>query len=59
MSTLTIAERRNAALAKCNEVCHREYDKYLKATEAARREYFDTLERIDREADEAMRAVKP
>lgn len=50
----TVAERRKAALDKCNEICYREYDKYLEATREARDEYFRTLRKIDDEADEAL-----
>jgi hypothetical protein len=51
---MTISERRAAALDKCNEVCHREYMKYLEATQDARNEYAATLKQIDDEADGAL-----
>lgn len=54
---MTLEERRRAALDKCNEVCHREYAKYLNATSDARAEYFDTLKRIDAEAEAALQKV--
>ena len=50
----TLAERRRAALDQCNVICRLEYDKYLKATQAARDEYFKTLQQLDAEADEAI-----
>lgn len=53
----TIAERRMEAVEKCSDACHREYGKYLDATQAARDEYFATLKQIDADADQGLMAL--
>lgn len=40
-------KRREAALEKLQKVCHSEYTKYLEATNAARQEYYATIQQID------------
>jgi hypothetical protein len=45
--TPTVGELKEAASKKCNEICNREYAKYLEATQAARDEYFDLLKQFD------------
>jgi hypothetical protein len=52
---ITADERKKAAVAERDKALALAHDKYVEATEAARKEYVEAKNRINREFDEKIR----